>query len=286
MSVTEKALAPLPQSGVARVEFTGEQVELIKRSICPGASNDELALFLHHCQRTGLDPFARQIYAISLRAQLPGGGWGTKWQTMVGIDGLRLIAERTGEYEGQTGPFWCGQDGTWQEVWLAAAPPAACKVGVYRRGFREAVWGVVTYRSFVRTGKDGQPLGPWSSSPDNQLAVRAESQAIRKAFPQELQQVEDADRVQDAVFRMVDDATGEITERGPAGNNGEKPLACADCKKELTPGQQLVSLKEFAVPLCPACQRKRIQAARQPEPPPAENLELTPAPDYEPGAEG
>ena len=128
MSVTEKALAPLPQSGVARVEFTGEQVELIKRSICPGASNDELALFLHHCQRTGLDPFARQIYAISLRAQLPGGGWGTKWQTMVGIDGLRLIAERTGEYEGQTGPFWCGQDGTWQEVWLAAAPPAAARV--------------------------------------------------------------------------------------------------------------------------------------------------------------
>jgi phage recombination protein Bet len=162
--------------------WTPEQTQLISSTIAPGCSGDELKLFAYACQRTGLDPFSKQIYAIKR---------GGKMTIQAGIDGLRAIAERTGQLDGSE-TYWCGADGTWQDVWLADKPPAAAKTIIYRKGSSHAFIGVARFADY----NAGQGL--WSKMPAAMIAKCAEALALRKAFPANLSGVYTTDEMEQA----------------------------------------------------------------------------------------
>lgn len=147
---------------------------------------DDLKNFLIQCKRTGLDPITRQIYAI------PNNG---KLTIMASIDGLRLIAERSGAYEGQTAPQWCGEDGVWKDVWLSKTPPKACKIGVFKTKFREALIAIALFDEYAGKQQRDDQYGKykkgdltfmWAKMPALMIAKVAEALALRKAFPNEM----------------------------------------------------------------------------------------------------
>ena len=163
--------------------WTPEQTQLISTTIAPGCSNDELRLFAYACQRTGLDPFSRQIYAIKR---------GGKLTIQVSIDGLRSIAERTGQLDGSQS-YWCGSDGAWVDVWLDSKPHAAAKTIIHRKGCAHPFSATARFADF----NAGQGL--WSKMPSVMIAKCSEAQALRRAFPADLSGVYSTDEMDQAV---------------------------------------------------------------------------------------
>jgi len=170
---------------IVKSDFTPDQVDLIKKTICPGSTNDELKVFLHVANKVQLDPFLRQIYSIERKSQ-NNGQWVKTRQIMISIDGQRLVAERSGKYAGQLGPFFCGDDGKWIDIWTKKTPPYASKVGVLRSDFKEPVWGIAIFESYVQLKTDGTPNKFWKQFPELMIGKVAEALALRKAFPQYL----------------------------------------------------------------------------------------------------
>lgn len=174
------------QNQVSKLEFNREQLELIKSQIAPEATPDELKLFLYQAKRTGLDPLTRQIYCIHRWSK-----GGKRMTIQTSIDGFRVIAERSGNYGGQSEPvFTYDKDGNLE----------SCKISVFRfhNDIRfEASVGVAYLSEYCQYDKDGKPMGLWAK-PHIMLQKVAEALALRKAYPQDLSGIYTNEEMQQA----------------------------------------------------------------------------------------
>lgn len=195
------AVATRSQQGTAltiqegQTEFSPGQIATLRQLGVENATREDLAVFFHQAVRTGLDPFARQIYMI--------GRWtkqGTKQTIQTGIDGYRLIArraaDRTHEAFGYEDTLWCGEDGAWRDVWLSKSPPSAAKVVVIRNGERYPA--VALFSEYAGTTKDGSYTQMWATKSSVMIAKCAEALALRKAFPQDLSGIYTAEEMAQA----------------------------------------------------------------------------------------
>jgi phage recombination protein Bet len=193
-----------------QITFSEEQVTLIKRQIAPKATDDELKLFLYQANRTGLDPLTRQIYCIHRKSKDANGNWTDKMTIQTSIDGFRVIAERSGDYGGQSEPEFIYND----------SKLIACKVTVFRfRGEQRypAAVGVAYWDEYVQTNNEGKPMGLWAKMKHTMLSKVAEALALRKAYPQDLSGLYTTEEMQqagngEAAPATVDQPHTEVTE--------------------------------------------------------------------------
>jgi phage recombination protein Bet len=169
-------------------EWSSTQLAALAQLGVADAPAGDQAVFLHVCQRTGLDPFSKQIYMIGRVEKGKDGRPDTvKWTIQTGIDGFRVIAERHAQYAGQLEPEWCGPDGDWRNVWLDRQhPPVAARVGVLRHDWPQPVYATVHFDEFAAKYRDGGLMPMWRGKGAHMIGKVGEAHSLRKAFPMDL----------------------------------------------------------------------------------------------------
>ena len=159
-----------------------EQMDLIKNTVAKGSTDMELKMFLHQCKKTGLDPLAHQIYCVKR--------WNAKTQQndttiQTGIDGYRVVADRTGKYAGSDDYRFDNGLTEYEMLQAEKIQPTTATVTVYKmiNNVRCPFTATARWDEYYPGDKQGFM---WKKMPFLMLGKCAEALALRKAFPQEL----------------------------------------------------------------------------------------------------
>ena len=246
-----------------------------------GAPRGHLAMFFHYCVRTGLDPFARQIYMIGRTnwkaADNPDEPEKT-WTIQTGIDGFRTVAHRAAAKAGESISYedtvYYDSEGNAHDVWLSKAYPAAVKVTVLRGAARFpfiARWDEFAPTYFDRKSGGYVVAKMWQQMPAHMLRKCGEAGSLRMAAPQDLSGVyadEEMERADaEAVVREAEEATRRL--RQAAGlETGQS--SGGDAKGEHADDPATTGLDKGAEKPEP---KKRARSAKKATPTPAAEAE-------------
>lgn len=177
-------------------DFQPRELALIKRTVAADTNTDEFDLFISYCRALQLDPRRRQIYALVYSKNKPDK---RKMSIIVGIDGFRSVAARSGCYRADDEEPRFEYDA---EAKSPTNPLGLVKAVVKVWQFSHGQWFPVTASAYWEeyapikeewawddnagknkpTGKKTLD-GKWPQMPRLMLAKVAEALALRKAWP-------------------------------------------------------------------------------------------------------
>src|SRR5262245_57124311 len=148
---------------IAKHEPRELNLALIKRTVAPGATDDQLAMFIHDCNRRGVHPLDKLIVFTNA---------GGKYTPITTIDYMRSRAAESGEMAGSDDALFISE----------GSKPSNATVTVYRltNGARYAYSATARFQEYYRN------TPTWNHMPHTMLAKCAEALALRKAFPHQL----------------------------------------------------------------------------------------------------
>jgi hypothetical protein len=177
------------------LKFSEEQKSAWTTAYLPTATAEQQALFFNECERRALIPGIHVVFQLRSANEYSaalGRVVSVQKVTMIStINALRLIAERSGKYEGHA-PFiyYYGtenDDLKESKIPLGKVPHAVSVEG-YRKDWRIPLFATARYDAYVQmkgSGSERTPTMMWSTRGEEQLAKCCEALMLRTVSPEE-----------------------------------------------------------------------------------------------------
>lgn len=174
--MSTSSLVYAPPSALTHLEFSKEQVGIIKSNFCAGFSESEFSYCMSAAASLGANPILKECYFLPQNYQDKSGKWHRRISIQIGIDFYRRRALETGRLRGIK-ISWGDPEGNWYDLLPANRPLYAAKCTLYVNGMDIPIERIAYWEEFGEAAKSSNPI--WRSKSKHMLAKVAEAQAIR-----------------------------------------------------------------------------------------------------------
>lgn len=239
----KNSLANRPTESVTEFQVGNDKVTLspsiVRNYLTNGngtVTDQEVNYFVHLCRGQGLNPFLKEIYLIK---------FGTQPATfVVSKEAFLKRAEANSQYDGsESGIIVLNKDGELIErkggFFLKDSEQV---VGgwakVYRKDRKYPSDVQVTFEEYAGRTKDGNLNSNWANRPATMIKKVALVQALREAFPNDLNNLYTEEEQGDIQMPMVD--TTPIEQPKPVQQNFQQPVQQQVIEQDIDLGDSLV----------------------------------------------
>lgn len=178
-------------------ELSEKDIEILVQSgvIPKGTPEAQIKLFAQICREKNLSPFSRQIHLVPRRDNKLNI---VKYTIQIGIDGLRIIAERTGKYAGSDDYVYDEGLTIYEMLKQGRTKPTTATATVYKILPNSQVFPIKATAKWDEYYPGGSQAFMWDKMPFLMLGKTAEALALRKAFPEALSALYSDEEMQQA----------------------------------------------------------------------------------------
>lgn len=224
MSESKEVVQTEPKS-TALVEYSEDQMEVIKKYIAPNCPDVELKFLVEKSKECGMSVIKNECYFVPAQSwDNYKKQWSTKWSVQTSIDFYRKRGMGTGniEYIECKPMYIVSKPGEgkianeWRNIEGMAYPPvpemAICRIKL--KDMSKPIEHTVYWKEYARTNKKGEYMAMWSKMPGIMLCKVAEAGCWRKAVP-ELAGIYTSDEMIQAGYEHKEQPEPEVENENP-----------------------------------------------------------------------
>jgi recombination protein RecT len=239
------------QEEVVVGNYTQKHLDTLKSTIAKGTSNEQFALFVQTCVRTGLDPFLNQIFCI-----VYNGKDGPVMSMQIAVEGIVALAKKHPQYKGFIASEIRANDHFTAKIHSGEVEhePDVMNpgetVGAYCIAYRDDAPNilVIVRRDQVEHLIKGRNSQMWKDYFDDMIVKHAIKRAFKRQYGIEVSEDEPTSAnpsIENVSPYERRDITAETDAAAAAAKQGNKPLPDGSPEQAPTPVEQALTDMKF-----------------------------------------